>query len=125
MTVKQLEQENGPIKLARASFIVASDKLLERHINYWLTRMPDITDKPDIPDSNMMFWTKQKRKSRLKGHSSLGGVCGCWLNTALDYAIEKNKWPVRFKDTRGVLNDLVPEFCLTVWVRYVALMVGV
>ena len=85
--------------------------------------MPDVSDKPQMPASEMMFWTKQRRKSRLKPHPALPGCCGVWLNCAMDYTIKNNVWPVRFKDVKGVAHDLVPRFTVTVWVKYVTKMV--
>ena len=51
------------------------------------------------------------------------GTCGKWLNIAYNFALEHGKVPVRFKDGDDVTNDLVPEFTVTVWVKYVSLMV--
>ena len=55
----------------------------------------------------------------------MGGVCGKWLNMAYDYALQHGKLPVRFRDSDGVLNDLLPEFTASVWVKYVTLMVRI
>ena len=71
----------------------------------------------------MQIWTKYKPKIRLKAHSLLPGLCGMWLNEAIDYGMSQNKWPVRFRDDEGVLVDLVPEFLTAVWAKYASLMV--
>ena len=115
--------KDTPIRVVRPDLICSSDELLEKHIRYWVDRMPDISDKPQMPPSEMKFWKKQARKSRLKPHPSLPGVCAVWLNGAIDFAIKNNKWPVRFKDANGVSNDMVPDFTVTVWVKYVTKMV--
>ena len=69
--------------------IVANPKLLERAIDHYTQKenMPDITDKPEMSDSSMCLWLKQKRKSRLRPHSVMKGVCGTWMNHSYDYAI--------------------------------------
>ena len=51
------------------------------------------------------------------------GVCGAWMNAAYDYAISNNKWAVVFRDARGETLDLLTEFTVTVWIKYVSLMV--
>ena len=65
----------------------------------------------------------EKKKSRLKPHSALKGVCGTWLNAAYDFALENNTWPVVFKDQRGETCDLVSEGTVVVWIKYVSFMV--
>ena len=105
--------------------IVQKDELLQRAINHFTKEknMPDISDKPQIPDEDMCLWLKQKKKSRLKPHSVMRGVCGTWLNSAYDYAISNNLWPVIFKDPRNVQHDLIPECTIAVWIKYVSFMV--
>ena len=112
-----------PIRVVRPALICSSDKLLEKHIKYWIDRMPDISDKPQMPPSELQFWLKQKRKSRLKPHAALPGLCGSRLNEAIDFAIAKNKWPQRFKDLTGSVVNMVPGFTVTAWVKYVSRMV--
>jgi len=51
------------------------------------------------------------------------GCCGKWVNESIDFAISKNKWPVRF-DNAAENVDLVPEFICTMWLGYVAKMRG-
>ena len=106
----------GSIEDVEPRIIVTSDKLLDEHNNYWGENPPDVTDMPVIAVKTMQYWLKQKRKSRLKPHSLNPGVCAAWLNAAYDFAISKNKVPVRFKDKDGIMVDLVPEFTTTVWV---------
>ena len=105
--------------------IVENSALLERAIDHYTQtkNMPDVSDKPTITDNEMRLWQKQKRKSRLKPHTTLGGVCGTWLNTSYDFAISKNMWPVVFKDPHGDTIDLVPETTVAVWIKYVSFMV--
>ena len=52
------------------------------------------------------------------------GCCGKWANEALDFAISRNKWPVRFQNVDGNMVDLVPEFICCMWLGYVAKMRG-
>jgi hypothetical protein len=107
---------------------IVNDRVLqERVIDHYtkVKNIPDVSDKPTIPDENMGLWQKQKTKSRLKAHSLMRGVCGKWLNNSYDYAIANNKWPVRFKDRAGVTIDLVMEFTVTVWTKYVSQMVRI
>ena len=55
-------------------------------------------------------------------HSILEGLAAKWFNVSLDYATEHNKWPVRFRDGDENKTDLVPEFVVVVWLRYVSQM---
>ena len=75
---------------------MANPALLERAIDHYTKKenMSDITDKPEMSDKSMCLWLKQKRKSSLKPHSVMKGVCGAWMNAAYDYAISNNKWAV-------------------------------
>jgi len=68
---------------------------------------------------------KTKKKSRLKPHSTLKGVCGSWMNASIDFALENNNWPVVFKDDKGETIDLVTESIVVVWIKYVSFMVCV
>ena len=105
--------------------LLCAQVLVARHSDHWSEEcnMPDVSDRPSIAHTDMQLWKKQRRKSRLKPHSTCPGSCGKWLNTSYDFALEYGKVPVRFKDKDDVLNDLMPEFVVTVWVRYVSLMV--
>ena len=115
----------GPIEEVEPRTIIADRSLLERAVEHFVEgkNMPDISDKPTIPDEDMCLWLKQKKKSRLKPHSTLKGVCGTWLNAAYDFALENNTWPVVFKDHRGETCDLVSEGTVVVWIKYVSFMV--
>ena len=105
--------------------IIADRSLLERAVEYFVEgkNMPDISDKPTIPAEEMCLWLKQKRKSRLRPHSTLKGVCGTWMNAAYDFGLENNNWPVVFKDLNGETCDLVSEATVVVWIKYVSFMV--
>ena len=98
--------------------------LVRIHCDYWSANPPDVSDKPKMNVDDLQFWTKQRRKSRLKPHTLNPGVCGVWLNQAYDYAMSLNLIPVRFKDADGVTVDLVLPFTSAVWVAYAACMVG-
>lgn len=103
--------------------IVEDTALFERAVSYYITVMPDLSDRPTITDDEMCLWMKQKKKSRLKPHAILKGVCGAWMNSSFDFAMEKNKWPVVFKDNNNNTVDLVTETMVTVWIKYVSHMV--
>ena len=72
---------------------------------------------------DLQIWLKQKRKSRLKPHTKMPGVCAKWQNQAYDFALSFGKVPCRFKDKDDILNDLIPDFIVCSWVFYVSLMV--
>ena len=104
--------------------IINDESLIEKHVDFWSNNMPDISDKPLIEPEQLQFWLKQKRRDRKKPHTILKGVCGKWLNMAIDFAISKNKWGVQFVNDAGDKVDLVPELMVTVWLRYSSLMAG-
>ena len=112
-----------PIQDVEPRSIVANPQLLEKAIDYFTENVPDISDKPDIPDEAMCIWTKHKRKSRLKPHSVMAGACGTYLNSSYDFAIANNMWPVVFRGPGGVQMDLVVECMVATWIKYVSMMV--
>ena len=107
--------------------IVNDADLLEEAMDYFLQKknLPDISDRPTIHDKDMCLWLKQKKKSRLRPHSVLKGVCGSWLNTSYDYAFERNMWAVVFKGPQGNTIDCVTETMVMVWIKYVSFMVRI
>ena len=104
--------------------ICVDGKLLDEHIDYWLSHMPDLTDLPVIRHNQLQFWMKQKQKNNTKAHRSLKGLKASWTNASVDFAISQNKWPVMFENLVGEMVDLVDEFVLTFWVSYVRHMVS-
>ena len=99
--------------------------LVRRHCAHWRQKhtMPDVTDRPSMSYKDLQIWLKQKRKSRLKPHTKMPGVCAKWQNQAYDFALSFGKVPCRFKDKDDILNDLIPDFIVCSWVFYVSLMV--
>jgi hypothetical protein len=115
--------EDVPIAQMEPRRVVQSADNLERFITYWLDHLPDLSDMPIIGPSQLMFWKKRNKSDRKRAHPKLGGLAAKWFNIAIDYGCEHNKWPVIFTDDDGDKNDLVMEFIVVVWVRYVSQMV--
>ena len=97
--------------------------LIDKHVEYWLDHMPDMSDLPVVRHGDLQFWTKQKRKDRTKAHRFLKGLKASWTNASVDFVISQNKWPVIFTNTDGKVVDLVDEVVLIFWVSYVRHMV--
>ena len=97
--------------------------LIDKHVEYWLDHMPDMSDLPVVRHGDLQFWTKQKRKDNTKAHRFLKGLKASWTNASVDFVISQNKWPVIFTNTDGKVVDLVDEVVLIFWVSYVRHMV--
>ena len=119
--VTQLE----PRELLRKGTVV-----IEQFIEHWVDNLPDISERPDISLKSTRFWMMDDKgvidpkKRWPKPHSRLPGLRGQHLNSALDFSIALNKWPVAFKDDEGTTVNLVPECICTVWLDYIAKLKG-
>jgi len=50
------------------------------------------------------------------------GLCAKWCNESVDFAISHNKWAVQFVQDDGAKVNLINEFAVTMWLRYITLM---
>ena len=103
--------------------ICLENQLVDRHVDYWLNHLPDLSDLPVIQHTQLQFWLKQKKRDKTKAHRFLKGLKASWTNASVDFAISQNKWPVIFTDAEGDTVDLVDEFVLIFWVSYARHMV--
>ena len=104
--------------------------LMEKFIAHWVDNLPDISERPDIPLKSTRFWMMDDKgvinpkKRWPKPHSRLAGLRGQYLNSALDFSISLNKWPVSFKDDEGCTVKLVGECTCAVWLHYISKLKG-
>ena len=89
-----------------------------------MSNLPDISDFPTIAPEDTHFWLKTKRQTRIRPHSNLKGMAAKWTNASVDYAMGMNKWCVKFVDAGGHKHNLIPEFIVTMWLKYLTLMTG-
>ena len=59
-----------------------------------------------------------------KPHSRLGGMRGQYVNQSVDFSISLNKWPVCFRDSDGVLINLVDGCIVATWLNYITHLRG-
>ena len=71
-----------------------------------------------------MFWIKVRKNKKNKTttpHRLMKGLRGKGLHDALDFAIEHNKWPFKFK-YGGINYDMTIPFILVTWCHYIGNM---
>ena len=109
--------------------VIKNKELTKKFIDYWLNHLPDISDFPTVNPKSIQFWLKKDKTrrtapKRLRPHNMLKGMVGCYTNQSLDFAISMNKWCVQFVDTKGHKTNLIPEFIVTMWCKYLTTMTG-
>ena len=119
----EVEEVSVPVQARLPRQICENKELVNKHVDFWLTHMPDLTDLPVIKHTDLLFWAKHK-KDKTKPHRFLQGLKASWVNASIDFVISQNKWPVLFDDRHGHAVDLRNEFVLVFWVSYVRYMVS-
>ena len=57
-------------------------------------------------------------------HRQFEGLCAQHFNEALDFAISHNLWPVTFTSPDNKKRELVTEFTVGTWSKYISRMVS-
>ena len=112
------------VRTAPPRIIIRHKQLAEKFIKYWMLHLPDISEFPTIEPKATQFWLKTKRQTRIRPHRNLRGMAAKWTNEAVDYVMSFNKWCVQFQDASGRKHNLIPEFIVTMWLKYLTLMTG-
>ena len=93
-------------------------------VSFYLDHLPDISEVPEITDTNLRLWMRKqgkvKKKDRKKPHNVLGGLCGKWVNMAIDFAIEMNEWAVKYVDKAQIHLYTIIFRCLQIWLPYMS-----
>ena len=107
----------------------------DRHLTIWVEvwsepdMLPDVRGKKIVTWIDLQIWMKKKTKTgkpkyRMVAHRFLQGLCAFWANNALDFAISRNYWPVRFVTPDGDEADMIVPFALVFWCCYTNFMDG-
>ena len=125
------------IELIEPRTVIRDLELVRKFVEYYKSRLPDMSDRPDIDPKSVQLWMKddvntlsRRRKScknpkrRYKAtHSMLFGMSGKDTNNAIDFAISCNYWCVTFVDEDDDLVDLVDDCVVCTWLHYIAHLV--
>jgi len=113
-----------PQDITAFMLVADPDVHLTNFCDYWDGHRPDLS-APKVYDEKtilkMKFW--KKNKDTKVPHTTLPGCCSKFLHTALDFAIARNLWPVKFK-RKEAWYDMTVRFSIAVWGCYCAQMYG-
>ena len=113
--------------------IIRSNERIQEFLTYYRVNLPDVSDRPDIPDEKVQFWKmtagghhtrpRKKKKRFAATHSKLPGLMAKRLNKSIDQTIARNMWCVTFRDEENHLVSLVFDCVIAVWLFYISSMV--
>ena len=110
--------------------IIRSTQRVREFIAYTRDHLPDVSERPMIPDKKVQFWMmscgtdtthpNKKKKRYPATHSRLPGLMAKRLNKAIDDTMTLNMWCVEFRDEDDHLVSLVFDCIIAAWLYYIA-----